>query len=531
MTNDVSRGQWGSKLGFILAASGSAIGLGNVVFFSANAYKFGAGAFYVPYLIALAVVGVPVMIMEFGLGGLSRRSFPGAMRQVAGQGGEFLGWWALMNALFICMYYTTIVGWVLGMWLGAFGESLWAESVALPKYGYVDQGGMAEGAVPNPPAYFFSMLARWSCVLFVAVIWIINLIICYRGTKSIEKAVRVFVPLMWLFMIVLIIRGVSLPGGLDGVYLLFTPDFKAMGEIEVWRGAFSQIFFTLSLGFGIMTAYASYLPRKSDHTSSALMIASMNCGFEFIAGLAIFSLIFVFAIAPKASTLGMMFFVVPQGIASLPAGAQAFGILFFTLLLLAGLSSTISLVEGLGSGLIDKFGTGMGVGARRLVLVVICLLGFAGSAIFAWPTVVDPFLKDDGTLGFTLIDLVNHWAFDYGLLICGLFECLLVGWVFGAGKLRAYLNEHSSFHLGVWFDVLIKFIIPALLAVLIGFGVYGEFGEDGLYGAKMAGSSKALAAGIAVCWMTTTVVVAAVLVLLTRPEEPSREEESTEVSS
>ena len=108
------RQQWGSKLGFILAASGSAIGLGNIVFFPANAYKFGAGAFYIPYLVALILVGIPVMILEFGLGHHTRQAFPQSMRAIAGRKGEFFGWWAVLNACWIAMYYITILGWVIG---------------------------------------------------------------------------------------------------------------------------------------------------------------------------------------------------------------------------------------------------------------------------------------------------------------------------------------------------------------------------------------------------------------------------------
>ena len=113
--SSISRGQWGSRLGFILAASGSAIGLGNIVFFSANAYRFGGGAFYVPYLVALFVIGIPVMILEFGLGHRTGLSFPQSLNKVAGKKGEFVGWWALMNGSFITLYYITILGWVMGM--------------------------------------------------------------------------------------------------------------------------------------------------------------------------------------------------------------------------------------------------------------------------------------------------------------------------------------------------------------------------------------------------------------------------------
>lgn len=472
-----SRGQWGSKVGFILAASGSAIGLGNIVFFSANAYKFGGGAFYLPYLIALFVIGIPVMILEFGLGHQTRRAFPESMHKAAGKPGEFVGWWALMNACFIVFYYITILGWVLGMLIGAFGQ-LWQETTPLK--------GFAMDELANPHGYFFSMLSSWKPMIFVAIVWILNAILVRRGVATIEAAVKVFVPLMWIFMIVLIVRGITLENGFQGVWLLFTPNFEVMKDAAVWQGAFSQIFFTLSLGFGVMTAYASYLPKDSDQTSNALLTSLMNCGFEYIAGLAIFSILFAFAMVPAASTLSMMFFIVPTGISQMPGGdpmVMAFGLLFFLLLLLAGLSSSVSLVEGLASSLIDKFRI-----SRAKAVGLFCIFGFVGSAMFTLPQVVNPGLENDGTLGLTLLDLVDHWAFSYGLLIVGLLECLLIGWAFGAKRLRAGVNSSSRFNLGSWYDWLIKLIIPALILYVLIVGIKGEFA--GLYGSDYGPNYK-----------------------------------------
>ncbi len=472
--SSTTRGQWGSRVGFILAASGSAIGLGNIVFFSANAYKFGGGAFYLPYFIALFVIGIPVMILEFGLGHVTRRALPESLHRVAGRGGEFVGWWALMNAGFITLYYCTILAWVIGMFVGAFG-GLWKASFPTPHF--------AVASLPNPYGYFFHMLSTWRPILFVAVVWILNGWIIRRGAATIEAAVKVFVPLMWLFMVALIVRGVTLPHGAQGVWFLFTPDWGVMKNPAVWQGAFSQMFFTLSLGFGIMTAYASYLPKNSDQTNNAVLTSLMNCGFEYIAGLAVFSILFAFAMVPKASTLAMMFFIVPRGIAQLPGGSPAvvgFGLLFFVLLLLAGVSSSVSLVEGLASAVIDKYRIPRG----RAVWIFIGL-GFLGSSLFALPHVVNPGIENDGTLGLTLLDLTDHWAFSYGLLIVGLLECLLIGWAFGVKKLRADVNLYSRFHLGGWYDVLIRWVIPAIILFVLVYAVIGEF-RSHLYGSGFA---------------------------------------------
>lgn len=464
------RGQWQSRFGFIMAAAGSAIGLGNIVFFGANAYKYGAGAFYLPYLIALFCVGIPVMVLELGLGSYTRRAFPPSLHKIAGRMGEFWGWFALISATLITMYYITILAWCLGMLLGALGP-LWQPEQTLTAFKEV-------GKLPNPTGYFFEMISQWSTVFFVILIWAANLFVVAKGVQTIEWVNKIFLPLMWLFMGLLIVRGITLPNGLDGLYLLFTPNFEVMGNIEVWKGAFSQIFFTLSLGFGIMTAYASYLPEDADQVSNPLIISFMNCGFEFLAGIAIFTMLFSFSIVPKASTLSMTFFVIPEGIARMPGGpllVSAFGVLFFVLLLLAGVTSSVSLVEGLASALIDKFSSSRGALVR-----IFAAVGCLGSVAFALPLIVDPSLASNGTLGLTLIDLVDHWAFGYGLLIGGLMECILVGWVFGAKRLREHINIHAKIKLPALFDLLIKWVIPAVLLFIIGSSAWQEL--KGLYG-------------------------------------------------
>lgn len=462
-----ARGRWRSKLGFVLAASGSAIGLGNVVFFGSNAYTYGFGAFYLPYLIALLVVGMPVLIAELGLGSLTQQAFPAALGRVGGRWGELAGWWALINASFITMYYITIVAWVCGMFLGAVGP-LWEVETATP--------GFAAASMENPGGFFFRLISSPWVLVLVGVVWGLNVWIVRRGVATIEPVVKVFVPLMWIFMAVLIVRGLTLPHGEEGVFLLFTPDFAIARDPAVWQGAVSQIFFSLTLGFGVMTAYASYLPRDADQVNNGALTACLNCGFEYIAGLAIFSLLFAFAIVPSAGTLSMIFFVVPTGIAALPAAVKAFGLIFFLLLLMAGLSSSVSLIEGINCALIDKFGW-----SRRRTLALCACCGLVGSLLFALPVVIDPPLAATGTLGFTLINLIDHWAFSHGLLIVGLVECLILGWLLPVSKLREELNRHSKFRIPAAFDWLIKLVIPLALAFVLGASVWSEL-TGSLYG-------------------------------------------------
>jgi len=506
-----TRGNWKSTFGFIMAASGSAIGLGNIVFFSANAYKFGAGAFYLPYLIALILIGIPIMILEFGLGHNTRRALPQSLFKVAGKPGEFVGWFAVLNASFITMYYITILGWVVGMWFGSFGSLFDEPATALPAFNEI-------GELPNPVGYFFAMLSSWFPFLFVIFVWILNVIIVWKGANSIEKAVRFIVPMMWVMMIGLIIRGITLENGTEGIQLLFTPNVEILTNLDVWKGAFSQMFFTLSLGFGIMTAYASYLPKKSDQVANSLMVSFMNCSFEFIAGLAIFSLLFVFVIQPKASTLSMMFFIVPEGIAQFPAGVKMFGVLFFTLLLIAGLSSSVSLVEALISAAIDKFKA-----SRKTTLLIFSFFGLIGSLSFALPNIIDHSLSSNGTFGLSFLDLIDHWAFSYGLPLVGLIECILIGWFFPVAKLRESINKTAHLKLSPIWDWVIKLVLPIVLTIILGFGISKEL-SDGIYGHDMqTGPVISMHLIAFAIWIGLTVIGGIVLTL-----SPTRKLEQTE---
>ncbi|MCG8417374.1 MAG: sodium-dependent transporter [Proteobacteria bacterium] len=464
------RKNWQSKLGFILAASGSAIGLGNIVFFSSNAYQYGGGAFYLPYFFALFFLGLPIMIVEFGMGTMTHQSFPLALRKLVGRRGEFVGWWAIFGSTLITMYYVVILGWALGMLVGTFG-SLFEPGITAPFTPFTEPT-----AEPSAIVYFFDMIASWNPVIYIAIIWFAMGWILRHGTASIERAVRWFVPLMWLFMIGLAVRGLTLEGGLDGIMYLFTPDFAGIADVNVWRGAFSQMFFSLSLGMGIMTAYASYLPKEADQVNNSMLVSFLNCGFEFIAGTAIFALLFVFALNPAGSTLSLSFFVIPQGINELstsPWIVRFFGFTFFLLMVMAGLTSAVSLAEAFVSALIDKLGI-----TRMRALTLVTVAGAIGSFCFSLPQIIDVGLSGNGTLGLTLLDVADHWVFNYSLLFVGLSEVILIGWVLGAGTLREAINQHARLKLGVWFEVLIRYFIPGLLIFVIVLSLKSEFSSD-----------------------------------------------------
>ncbi|HUH03958.1 MAG TPA: hypothetical protein VML75_18305, partial [Kofleriaceae bacterium] len=282
---------------------------------------------------------------------------------------------------------------------------------------------------------------------------------------------------------------------------------------------FSQMFFSLSLGLGTMTAYASYLPKKADVVTNGGMVSFMNCGFEFIAGVAIFSMLFSFSMHPGATTgtLGMSLGVIPAGIANFPALQVLFAAMFFFLLLIAGLTSSISIIESPVAALRDKFGW-----SRAKALSLVTGLGAMGSVAFALPIMLQKGGEEALPFGLNLLMLFDQWAFGYSLLIVGLVEAIFIGHVYGIDRLRAQLNENARFKLGPAFDFHIKWIVPGLISIVLIFVFLKELGVSisaiGLEGtgfykgdAGVMDGWEWLPAGVFVLWLVGTVVGASVL--------------------
>jgi len=449
------RGLWGSQLGFLLAAVGSAIGLGNIWRFSYMAFEHGGGAFLIPYVVALLVVGIPLMILEYALGNRYRASAPLAFARI-GRRWEWVGWWMPTIALFgIMVYYAAVIGWCINYFLFSL-DLAW--------------GADAQG-------FFFSEFlqlsddprnlggVRWPILAATVLGWALCWSICFRGiSRGIERACLLFMPLLFLLTMSLAAWTLSLDGAWVTVrehYL--TADWTKINVLtnpeawRVWAAAFGQIFFTLSLGFGIMITYASYLPRKARLARAAIWTSGINSLYSFIAGFAVFGIV-GFMAGQAGTGIGevikggpqLAFVVYPEAIRQLPFGGEVFGALFFFMLLLAGLSSGISLVEAFSCALRDKFGID-----RRRTVTVVCVLGCAGSVLFTTRA------------GLLILDIVDHFITQYGLVLGGLLECLLAGWLLGARSLRVYIDAAGNGRMSAFWDFSIRWLTPALLLTML----------------------------------------------------------------
>ncbi|WP_340641966.1 sodium-dependent transporter [Photobacterium damselae] len=453
----MSREQWGSRAGFILAAVGSAIGLGNIWRFPYMAYENGGGAFFIPYLFAMLTAGIPFMIMEFTLGHKLRSAAPRAFAKLSGKY-EWLGWFQVFIAAIIAVYYVAVIGWAISYLGFSFKQSWGSDTNAFFFSEYLKLG-------EHSPSQLGGFQLHIAIPMMIA--WAITFAAIYSGVKGgIERASKIMMPLLFIMVLGLITRVVFLPGALDGLNYLFQPDFSKILDAKVWSAAYGQIFFTLSVGFAIMIAYSSYLPSKSDINNNAFMTVLINCGFSITAGVLIFAVLGYMAQEQAkpltevvSAGVGLAFVTIPAAINLLPA-PYVLGPLFFLALVVAGLSSHISIIEAVTSAVIDKLNW-----SRNKAAIVVCGTGFIVSMAFA----------TNG--GLLLLDLVDYFINNVALLSSCLLELLIVGWLVKIADIRQYANSISDFTIGKWFELCIRFISPIMLAIILVTNLYKTLAE------------------------------------------------------
>jgi len=483
----MKREQWKSQFGFLLAAVGSAIGLGNIWRFSYMAYSNGGGAFLIPYVIALLTAGVSLLILEFAIGHERIGSAPLAYAKIR-QNWEWLGWWAVTFVMFgIELYYVVIIAWCLNFFFLSFdlGWGSDPNNYFFKEFLMLSEGPADIGQIRTP--ILASLIA----------VWTLNWIIVYRGIrKGIEIANKIFMPLLFVLTAILVFWALSLEGASAGIKAYLTPDFSKLQEPKVWIDAYSQIFFTLSLGFGIMIAYSSYLPAKANITKNAILTAVINSGYSLFAGFAVFAVLGFMAESQGkpisevvTKSIGLAFVAYPQAVSIMPGG-NLFGAIFFLSLVIAGVSSSISIIEAFTSAVVDKFGID-----RKKLVSGICALGFLGSIIFTTQA------------GLFWLDIADHFLTHYGLVVVGIAECILVGWFFNLDILRKHVNKISSIQLGRWWNFLIKIFIPLVLGIILVGDLYSELKEP------YEGYSWAALISIGIDWILLTFIAAIVIAM------------------
>ena len=411
-------------------------------------YKDGGGAFLVPYFIAIITAGIPLVLLEYGFGHKFRGSAPLSYTR-ANRKFEWIGWVPAFASMVILSYYCTILSWAMNYLFKSFNFGWTADPNA---YFFGDFLGLTDG-----PFNFAGF--NWSVVLGIIFIWAINWYYTYRGVSSgIEKVNKFMMPALVVIMIIIVIRGVTLEGAVVGLNALFTPQFDKLTNIRVWLDAYGQVFFSLSLAMGALLTYASYLPRKTDLNNSAFITAFANCGFEFLAAIGVFGILGYMATQQGVAidevvkqSVGLAFVAFPQVFTLMgPLWGKLMGVLFFTALVFAGITSSLSLIETFTSSFIDKTGAD-----RKKVATVAGIIGVISSMMYATGA------------GLYLLDIIDHYINAYVITSLGMVEAILIGWVVGAEKMRAHSNAISYIKLGAWWEIMIKFVTPIVLGAML----------------------------------------------------------------
>lgn len=454
------REQWGTRAGFLMAAIGSAVGLGNIWRFPYIAYDNGGGAFMVPYLVALLTAGIPLLILEYSIGHRYRSSAPLAYRRVW-RPAEAIGWWQVAICFVIAIYYGAIIAWSASyIWFSL--TQAWGDDPDGFFFAEYLQMSEAPGAVTGfVPAVAWPLIAIWVIVLTILALGIRN---------GIEKANKIFIPLLVILFVVLVIQALTLEGATTGLDALFTPDWAAMLDGGVWVAAYGQIFFSLSIGFGIMVTYASYLKRKADLTGSAMVTGFANSSFELLAGIGVFAALGFMATAAgtavdevATSGIGLAFVAFPQIISTLPVGGELFGVLFFASLGIAGITSLISIVQVVVSAVQDR----TGMGRVQTVLIVGGLIALVSTLIF--PT----------HQGLYYLDVFDRFINQYGIVLAALAILIVFGWILRRLPMfQKHANEVSSIRLGTWWRITLGVITPILLGFMMWDSLRTELSEN-----------------------------------------------------
>ncbi|HAM44199.1 MAG TPA: sodium-dependent transporter, partial [Propionibacteriaceae bacterium] len=288
------REEWTGQIGFLLAAIGSAVGLGNIWRFPGVAYENGGGAFMIPYLVAILTAGIPILFLDYAIGHRFRGSAPLSLRRLTGKAsGEALGWFQVAVSFIIAIYYTAVIAWALSYFVFSFTIA-WGDDPAgffVGEYLQVGDPTLTGGFVPG-------------VLIPMAVVWALVLAVLAGGiAKGVQRVNLIAMPLLVVGFLILVVRSLFLDGALDGLNALFTPHWAALTDPAVWIAAYSQVFFSLSIAFGIMITYASYRKKRSNLTSPGLVVAFANSSFELLAGIGVFAAL-GFLAHSQATTVG-----------------------------------------------------------------------------------------------------------------------------------------------------------------------------------------------------------------------------------
>ena len=451
-----NRAQWGSKIGFILAAAGSAVGLGNIWKFPGKAYNCGGGAFLLVYIIMVALIGTTVMMAEFTVGRNAHKNALGSFRAISQKWG-FAGGLGVLTGFIILCYYCQVGGWTMKY-----------------IYAYIAEAKMVYA---DPTAYFLGMLGAngfplQGAVIFPLIFLFLTAFILSHGTAGIEKMSKVLMPLLFVLLIGLMIRSCTLPGADAGLKYMLNVDFSTINSNAILV-ALGQAFFSLSLGMGIMVTYASYLSDEDNLISNTAIVCTLDTLVALFAGFMIIPAVFATGIAPGMgggfgfATLAGVFMAIP--------GGQLIGTVFYFLLFFAAITSSTSILEGTIAFLVEE----KGFERKKALLgasIVIFIIGVMYTLSQAYMNLKGIWISGDG-ISYPIFGDFLEYLTDRLLLPLGaFFTTVFVGWIWGTDNSVEEATSYGKFKftLAPVYKFIVKILDPiAIGAIIIAGLVFG----------------------------------------------------------
>lgn len=410
------REMWGSRFGFIMAAAGSAVGLGNIWSFPFKTGENGGGAFLILYLIFIAVFGLSVVIAEMVIGRTAQKNPVGAFRALGGKAWPLVGYLGVFTGFVILSFYIVVAGWTIA---------------------YI--GFMASGALSNPDATvltdtFTGFIGGGVTPIVLAGVFMVATAAVVLGGigGGIERASKLLMPLLFGLLLVMVVRSLTLDGAGAGLRFFLVPDWSKVSG-DTFTAAIGQAFFSLSLGMGALVTYGSYLGRDTNIGSSAGIIVLLDTLVAVLAGLMVLPAVFAYGLDAAAGP-GLSFITLPAVFAAMPGG-MIFGVVFFTLLFVAALTSAVSLLEVVVTYLIDETRL-----TRTQATVFAALVCF----VLGIPSSLSQGAMDITVFGRSFLDAADFLATNLLLPLGGLLTAVFVGWVLGPRAVAALTNNGTT---------------------------------------------------------------------------------------
>ena len=446
--------QWDSSLAFIFAMIGAAVGLGNIWRFSYVLYSNGGGSFFIPYLIAIAIMGVPFLILEYGVGFSFKESFSSIMKKINPKF-EIIAWILVLFVFIVTIYYMVILSWDL-VYLGSSFTFSWGTDAA--HYFVNTVGGSS-----NLSNASFLLIPT---TIGVLLLWIILWFISHRNVdQGIGKVSKILIPALFVIMGCIIVYALTLPGAGIGIATLLTPDWGKLLDVNIWLAAFAQIIFSLSMGQAIALTYASYLPENSKLIDNVLIVVASNSLFEICTAFGVFSILGYMSYTggtPMVQLItegtGLIFIVFPMIFNIMGPIGRILAPLLFLAILFAGITSALGFFEPMLNSTSNKLGW-----SRKKTATILSIIGCIFSIIL--------------TTGISsyLVGIIDSFVNEFGILLLIGIQCIIFAWFYGVEHFIPALNESSTFNVGKTWSFVIKYLLPIVLIVMWAIGIVQLF--------------------------------------------------------